>query len=115
MKYRAIFIWSSLVQYQNEKRLTSQLEALADEGFHGIAAPVGLLALFFISVLNKGGGSVKKSPCMYVHQIVQLIFAKSNCFRCMRRRKCFMADKDFSFSVTGEGNCTSFPFSLHCL
>ena len=26
-----------------------------------------------------------------------------------------MADKDFSFSGTGEGNCTSFPFSLQGL
>ena len=32
-----------------------------------------------------------------------------------KEKNVFMADKDFSFSVTGEGNCTSFPFSLHCL
>ena len=32
-----------------------------------------------------------------------------------KEKNVFMADKDFSFSVTGEGNCTSFPFSLQCL
>ena len=30
-----------LVQYQHEKRLTSQPDALPDEGFLGTAAPVG--------------------------------------------------------------------------
>ena len=41
------------VQYQNEKRLTSQPEALSDEGYHRTTAPVGSLA-FFISVMNRG-------------------------------------------------------------
>ena len=43
-----------------KKRLTSQSEALSDEGFHGNAGMVGLLAFFF-SVLNmRGGGQSKR-------------------------------------------------------
>ena len=43
-----LFNWPSLVQYQHEKRLKSQPEALSDEGFHGTAAPVSLLAFSFL-------------------------------------------------------------------
>ena len=36
--YKVIFFnWPPFVQYQNEKRPTSQTEALLDEGFHGRA------------------------------------------------------------------------------
>ena len=52
-----LFNWPSLVQYQHEKRLKSQPEALSDEGFHGTAAQFGSLA-FFISVLNGGVGGL---------------------------------------------------------
>ena len=44
---------------KTKKRITSQLEALFDEGFHGTASPVGSLA-FFISVLKRRG-ELKKS------------------------------------------------------
>ena len=37
-------IWPHLVLYQNEKRPTSQPDALLDEEFHGRAALVGFLA-----------------------------------------------------------------------
>ena len=47
--------WSLLVQYQNEKRRTSQAEALLGRGFHKRAALVGSLA-FSILLLNWGGG-----------------------------------------------------------
>ena len=46
------FNWPSLVQYQNEKRLTSQPEALSDED--SIEQQLRLDCWhFFISVLNK--------------------------------------------------------------
>ena len=40
------------VQYQNEKRLISQPEALSDEGHLRTTAPVGLL-VFVIAVMNR--------------------------------------------------------------
>ena len=40
-----IFKVAPLVQCQKDKRLTSQPEALLDEGFHGTAALVGSLAI----------------------------------------------------------------------
>ena len=40
-----IFKVAPLVQCQNDKRLTTQPEALLDEGFHGKAALVGSLAI----------------------------------------------------------------------
>ena len=49
--------WPSLVQYQNEKRLTRQPEDLPEEGFHGTAAPVGSLAFFHIGTEQGGGES----------------------------------------------------------
>ena len=55
-EYRVFFLnWSLLVQYQNEKRRTSQAEALLDRGFHRRAALAGSLA-FSILLLNWGGG-----------------------------------------------------------
>ena len=45
-----------------KKGLTSQPEALSDEGFHGTAAPVGSLAIFSFS--TEQGGPVEKSPCI---------------------------------------------------
>ena len=60
-----LFNWPFLVQYQNEKRLTSQPEALSNEGFHGNAGKVGLLA-FFLSILNMGRRAVKKLPCILI-------------------------------------------------
>ena len=53
-----LFNWPSLVQYQNEKRQTSQPKALSDEGNHGRAAPFGSLALFRTEYL--------KSPCTLI-------------------------------------------------
>ena len=54
----SFFNWPPLVQYQNEKRLTSQPDALSHEGILGNAAPVGSLA-FFVSFrfgTERGGG-----------------------------------------------------------
>ena len=44
-----------LVQYQHEKRLTSQPDALPDEGFLGTAALVG--SLDFVYFGTEQGGS----------------------------------------------------------
>ena len=41
------FTGPSFVQYQNDKRPTSQPEALLDEGFHGTAALVGYFVGIF--------------------------------------------------------------------
>ena len=48
------------VQYQNEKRPTSQPKALLDEGFHGRAALVISLAFFNFCSEQRGGGADKK-------------------------------------------------------
>ena len=55
VRAECFFNWFLLVQYQNEKRRTSQAEALLDRGFHRRAALVGSLA-FSIFLLNWGGG-----------------------------------------------------------
>ena len=51
------------VLYLNEKSLTSQPEALSDEGFHRTAAPVGSLAVFHFGTEQVGWrGQLKNHP-----------------------------------------------------
>ena len=55
VNYRVFFLTGPpLFSTKMKKGLTSQPEALSDEGFHGTAALFGSL-VFFISVLNRGG------------------------------------------------------------
>ena len=57
-RLRAIFNLAPLRQFQQEKCLMCQPEALSDEAFYRTAAPVGSLA-----VVNVGGkAEVKKPP-----------------------------------------------------
>ena len=55
-------IGPSFVQYQNDKTPRSQPEALLDVGFHGTAALVGSLALFYFGAEQGGGGQLKNHP-----------------------------------------------------
>ena len=50
-----------LVQYQHEKRLTNQPDALPDEGFLGVAAPVGTHFRFPTFLARDLREGVKKS------------------------------------------------------
>ena len=49
---------------QNQKRQTSQPDALLDEGFYGRAAPVGSMGFFNFDTGRGGEGQLKKSSCI---------------------------------------------------
>ena len=62
VNYRVFFLTGPpLFSTKMKKGLTSQPEALSDEGFHGTAALVGSLAIFSFSTEQEG--QLKKSPC----------------------------------------------------
>ena len=64
--------WPFLVQYWNERRLTSQPEALSDERFYGTAFLVGSLAFY-----NCGTEPKKISPCITKYDTSPLML--TNC------------------------------------